>query len=175
MTFENALTKAAGVIGWPEVAKICGMAEVTVRNWSDPDTTAKLPLEAAFLLDAAFVAAGGEEPPFLSCYATRLGSEIGEIHADRTKLLASVAIAARENGEAVAATIAAAAPDSTPADLVIAERELENAISSGRKLMVALRAMLRKFVGERTKQFEHTPGIAARELGCDVHHARTSS
>lgn len=176
LTFENALTKVAGVIGWAEAARICGFAENTVRNWSDQDTTAKLPLEAAFRLDVAFQEACADGVPFLSCYATRLKEQIGEVSADRAQLLAGVAAAAREGGEAVAATIAAAKPDATHADFAIAERELEEAITASRRLIVTIRGMLRKLThGRICDDVEEPPeGFAARDLGGGIYVNRNA-
>lgn len=139
LSFELAMTKVAGLIGWPEVAKICGFAENTVRNWSDQDTTAKLPLEGAFRLDMAFQRAGGEGAPFLHCYATRVKAEMLEVSVDRRALLAGAGIVAKESGEAIAATLAAADPNATTADIIVAERELEESITSKSNLLTAIR------------------------------------
>jgi hypothetical protein len=143
LTFENALTRVAGLIGWGEVARICGCAESTVRNWSDQDTTAKLPLEGAFRLDVAYRAAGGDDAPFLTCYATRVDTEFMDVSADRRELVACVARAARESGEAIEATLAAADPSATAADLVVAEREVEEAIGTSTSILSQLRALAR--------------------------------
>jgi len=154
LTFENALTKVAGAIGWPEVARICGYAESTVRNWSDPDTTARMTLEAAFRLDLAFRSAGGEDAPFLLCYATRMEAELLAVSADRQKLVAAAGLVARETGEALAATLAAADPNATTADFILAEREIEEAISSKQNMLSTIRAMARQII---------SGGTAARE------------
>lgn len=147
LTFENALTKVAGVIGWAEAARICGFAENTVRNWSDHDTTAKLPLEAAFRLDVAFQVGGGEGAPFHECYATRLDAELLAASPCRYALLAGVAKAAREGGEAIQATIAAARPGAGPADVLIAEREIEEAIAAKNSILATLRAFAKTLTG----------------------------
>lgn len=139
LTFENALTKVAGHIGWTDTARICGQAERTVRNWSDPDTTASITLDAALKLDVAYHAAGGEGAPFLLCYATRVDAESLAACPGREALLASVARAALESGEAVAATLLAALPNASPAHFAIAERELEESISALTHSLAALR------------------------------------
>jgi DNA-binding transcriptional regulator YdaS (Cro superfamily) len=72
LTFENALTKVAGHIGWARVAEITKKAENTVRNWSDQDTTASITLDAALLLDEEFHKTGGDGTPFLHTYAVRM-------------------------------------------------------------------------------------------------------
>lgn len=159
LTFENALVTVAGRIGWPAAARICGFAENTVRNWSDQDTTAKLPLEAAFRLDVAFQAAGGEGAPFLHCYATRVDTELLAVSTDRQALIAGAARAAREGGEAIAATLAAANPSATAADFVLAERELEEAIVTKTNILSTIRALARPLMNRsRAPEVAALPG-----------------
>lgn len=146
LTFENALVTVAGTIGWPAAAKICGFAENTVRNWSDQDTTAKLPLEGAYRLDLAYQRAGGEGAPFLQCYATRVDAERWAENSDRQALVAGAARAAKEDGEAIAAALIAADPSATHADFILAERELEEAIGTKKNLLTRIRALARPFM-----------------------------
>lgn len=148
LTFENALSKVAGHIGWFEVARIVGQAERTVRNWSDPDTTASISLEAALKLDVAYHAAGGEGTPFLFCYATRLDAESLAACPGREELLLAAAKSAKESGEAISATLSAASPMAKLADFSIAERELEDSIGALTSALAAVRAR-RKAVEER--------------------------
>lgn len=138
LTFENALTKVAGHIGWAEVARICGTAENTVRNWSDPDTTARITLEAALKLDIAFHGAGGDGAPFLTCYATRRELECLAAVPGREALLTSIAKTSKEAGEAVSASLAAAHPAAERADFSIAKREIEESIEALRNQLAAL-------------------------------------
>ena len=140
LTFENALTKVAGQLGWEETARICQQAERTVRNWSEPDTTASITLEAALKLDVAFHAAGGEGTPFLLCYATRVDAESFAAVPGREALIASAARSAKENGEAVHATLHAAHPRAKPIDFAVAEREIEESINALHGQLAALRA-----------------------------------
>jgi hypothetical protein len=167
LTFENALAKVAGHIGWEETAKICGQAERTVRNWSEPDTTASITLEAAFKLDIAFHAAGGDGCPFLYCYMTRVDMERLAACPGREALLTSIAESARESGEALAAAIAAAHPAAGRADFAIGERELEESIDALQNSLAALRARrkaaLAGELGEDQEGTERTvgaPGVA---------------
>lgn len=153
LTFENALTKVAGHIGWGETAKICGQAERTVRNWSDPDTTSCISLEAALRLDVAFHAAGGEGAPFLLCYATRMELERLAACPGREALLASIAASAKESGEALSAALSAAHPRADRADFAIGERELEESIVALQNSLAALRAR-RKAVEQGDKDAE---------------------
>lgn len=143
LTFENALTKTAGAIGWAEVARIVGQAERTVRRWSEPDTTSCISLEAAFRLDLAVLAAGGDEAPFLLCYATRVDTESLASLSGREALIAAAAAAASESGQAIAAALTAASPNASEADIAIAERELEESIAAKHKLLAAVRAARR--------------------------------
>ena len=140
LTFENVLAKVAGHLGWDETAKICGQAPRTVRNWSEPDTTASITLEAALRLDVAYHAAGGEGTPFLLCYATRVDAESFVSVPGREALIASAARSARENGEAVHATLTAAHPKAVLGDFAIAEREIEESINALHVQLAALRA-----------------------------------
>jgi hypothetical protein len=155
VTFENALTVVAGVIGWARVAEICGVAERTARNWSEPDTTAGITLEAALRLDVALHAAGGEGAPFFRCYATRLDVESLAACPGREALIAGAAVASKESGEAVAASLVATKPGARSIDFALAERELEEAIAAKTNLLAAVRAR-RKIVelGERPDEDE---------------------
>lgn len=147
LTFENALTKIAAELGWPRVAEICGVQERACRNWSDPDTTQAISMEAALRLDVAFHAAGGEGSPFLQCYATRLDAEQLAATPGRERLLECAGVAAREAGEAVAAALAAALPGARPGDFVVGEKELEEAIDALTRTLAALK--LRKDQADR--------------------------
>jgi hypothetical protein len=114
LTFELALTKVAGHIGWEKAAEIVGQAERTVRNWSEPDTTASITLDAALKLDEEFHKAGGHGSPFFQCYATRL--ELAKLAASpgREALLASIAVRARKRRGFAAALSAAEPTPSAP-------------------------------------------------------------
>ena len=130
LSFELALAKIAGLIGWDKASDIVGQRERTVRNWSDPDTQAGVRLDAALKLDIAYRAAGGEGAPMFQCYALRLEADCAEAMACKDALAASAGEAAREAGEATAALIAASRPGATEADRQIAIRETEEAIGA---------------------------------------------
>lgn len=140
LTFENALTRIAGELGWTKVAEICGVQERACRNWSDPDTTQAISMEAALRLDVAFHAAGGQGSPFLQCYATRLDAEQLAANPGRERLLECAGRASKEAGEAIAAALAAAMPGAHPADFVVGEKELEEAIDALTHTLAALKA-----------------------------------
>lgn len=141
LSFELALTKIAGVIGWDASARIADTATSTVRAWSDQDVAAGVRLDAALKLDAAYLAAGGEAPaPMLQCYITRLEAETAEATACKIELARCAGEAAREGGEAVAAVIAAAQPGACDRTIARAELETEEAIRAHTKTLATLRA-----------------------------------
>jgi hypothetical protein len=140
LTFENALTTVASLIGWAAVAQICRKAETTVRNWSDPDTSAAVTLDAALELDKAYLIAGGEGAPFQLCYSIRLDADTIDACPERDALIASAGKIAKESGEAVEATIFAARAGATLADSALAERELEESIAAQTTTLARLRA-----------------------------------
>lgn len=128
LTFERALIRIADVLGWERIAEITKKDVRTVRNWSDPDTTASVTLDVAELLDVAYQAAGGEGAPFLQCYALRLEKAVAVASCDAELRMTRAAEAVKESGEAGAALVMAARPGATPADRAIARRETEEAI-----------------------------------------------
>lgn len=130
LSFELALAKIAGVIGWDVAGEIVGQSERTIRNWSDPDTQSGVRMDAALKLDLAFRAAGGEGAPLFQCYALRLDAEVAEFEACKDKLAAAASEAARESGQATAALIAASRPGATETDRQVAIRETEEAIEA---------------------------------------------
>jgi hypothetical protein len=140
LTFERALWKVAAQIGWEEAAEIVGVADRTIRNWSDPDTTASVTLDAALKLDLAFRLAGGDGAPMLQCYSTRLEADLVEASADLKALTFKIAKAAKEGGEAIAAAAVAALPGASDNELARAELELEESIAASVDTLAALRA-----------------------------------
>lgn len=141
VTAELALTKVAALIGWEDVSRIAGQAERTVRNWSDPDTTAAISVEAAIRLDIAHQAAGGDGFPFFTYIATRLDLEAEASFADSNTLVRAVATATRETGEANAAALDASLPGAEQADLIVAEREIEESIAAMTHTLATVRTM----------------------------------
>jgi hypothetical protein len=138
LSFEAALAQVAGEIGWPRSARICGYAESTVRNWSDPDTTAAISIESALRLDAAFIAAGGDSAPFFACYAARLKQEAEAVFS-ADKLLRCGAAAAKESGEAISAIFDAARPGAGRHEREQAAREVEESILQHQQVLATLR------------------------------------
>lgn len=162
ITFENALSKVAGHIGWAKVAEICSQAERTVRNWSDPDTTSKISLDAALRLDVEYHKAGGDGAPFLLCYATSVDAARLAAAPGLEALVAAAAKAAKESGEAVAAALHAARANADRGDFAIAEREIEESLDALTNSLAALRAR-RKALDEQEgsgRELARAPGVA---------------
>lgn len=128
LTFHRALTRVAGMIGWDGAAEECGVADRTVRNWSDPDADAEISLRDALRLDIAYQRAGGRGAPLFECYALRLETEGVPVHADADDLVSASASTAKEAGEAVSALIHASRRSASMADRRDARREAEEAI-----------------------------------------------
>jgi hypothetical protein len=128
-SFEDAITRIAGRIGWAEMAGITGKAERTVRNWSDPETGAVPSIDEACRLDAAYLAAGGGDPPIGTVYAMRLKQAVRRA-ATTEELVAATGVAAVEGGQAIAALIAASQPDACEGTKAVALREVQEAVSA---------------------------------------------
>jgi len=141
LTAQLALTRIAGVIGWDLCAEVTGRSPRTVQNWSDPDTSAGVTLDAAILLDLEYRAAGGDGSPLLEWHALRLDVELQATFASSEQLALKVAAAARESGEATAAGIVASRPGASDADLILAERETEEGIAAQTRTLAELRAL----------------------------------
>jgi hypothetical protein len=145
LTFELAMAKIAGEIGWEKIADISGQAVSTLYNWSNPDSqpTAgdSVSLSLALKLDAAYRAAGGEGAPLLQCLGLKLDAETLVAIADSAAIVRSIATAAKEGGEAIAASIAAAQPGASPQERARAELELEESIAAQTNTLVSLRTV----------------------------------
>jgi len=140
LTFERALVRIADELGWPQVADIAGKDERTVRNWSDPDTSANMTIDVALRLDVAFRAAGGEGSPLFQVYALRLEADTCVACADSQRLAELTAVSAKEGGEAIAALVVAAQPGATPQQRARAELEAEEAIRALTETLAQVRA-----------------------------------
>lgn len=140
LTFEAAIAKVAGIIGWANVAKICGRSERTVRSWSEVEIPGSVSMDAALALDTAYAAAGADGAPFLSCYALRLQADTIAAQASSEELARKTVAAIKEGGEAHAALVAATRPGATDADRAIAEKEVVEAVDALTNTLATLRA-----------------------------------
>lgn len=144
LTFEHALTRIAGVIGWDQVSRIAGQAERTVRNWSDPDTgpsAEDMSIGTALRLDVAYRAAGGDGAPMRDCYALRFDTAIGALDPCLDELALRISESAAEDGEAIAAAIRAMLPRASDAELARAVLEVQEAIDAKKSALEALTAL----------------------------------
>lgn len=130
LTFAQAVTRVAGLLGWEEAARVVERSERTLRLWSEPGSGASPTIEQALKLDVAYQAAGGRGAPIFETYAARLDRETVDALADLEALAISTAATAKETGEAVSALILAARPGATRTDRVRAELEAGEAISA---------------------------------------------
>ena len=130
ISYERALAKIGGAIGWPEVARICQRSERTVRNWSDADTQGNITMEKAELLDVAWRQAGGESTPMWEVYTLRLELACSSAIHCKEVLATTTAKASKESGEALAALICASLPNAGSFEREDAKREVEEAIAA---------------------------------------------
>jgi hypothetical protein len=129
-SFEQAIARIAGELGWDEAAAVIGKKGRTLRDYGDSDVSYGISLEDAFKLDCAYRAAGGDGVPILQTYLFRLEYEAASPGHDPEALARLASIAAKEAGEAVAHLIAATRPGASPADLALAKRETEQAMTA---------------------------------------------
>lgn len=130
LSYDSALARIAGVIGWPAMATATGRADRTVRNWGDPDAPESCPIECAELLDLAFQAAGGDGAPMFETYARRLEIARAERFADERQLSIFTSTVAKEAGEAVAALITASLPGGSARDRTNAAQQVEELLNA---------------------------------------------
>lgn len=147
-TWADAMTRVAGRIGW-EAARMAvgGLGERMLRRWSDPEDDRWPSLDQALALDAAYLADGGEEAPFLAAFSAQLDTKMADTIACHQALLEDAATVAREMGDAVASSIAVARPGASPLDIhraVVEAREAETAVG---KMLRRLISFLPQGVG----------------------------
>ena len=135
LTYHRALTTIAARIGWDRCAAICGVTERTVRYWSDPDCETEIRLIDAERLDRAFVDHGGDHRPFLRLFELRADVQARAQDANLVTLAGEMA---KESGEAIAATITAAARADCPRERQRAIQELEEAVAKMSDVIASL-------------------------------------
>jgi len=148
LSFEAAIAKIAGVIGWDDVARHARRSERTVRAWSEIEIAAAVTMEAALALDAAYTAAGGDGAPLLACYALRLRADSVALAACTEELARKTVTVIKEGGEAHAALVAATRPGASTAERAIAEKEVVEAMDALTNTLAILRAGRRNDVNE---------------------------
>ena len=125
VTVQDALTRIAGRLTWAGVGDVIGVGERQARNYGDPDESfgANLTLATALKLDAAYLAAGGGEPPIRAYYEMALDRAV-QSPADAMELARASARLAKGAGHALAALAIASQPTANARDLAAAERDL---------------------------------------------------
>jgi hypothetical protein len=138
LSFPNATTRIAAVLGYGAMAGIAGRSERQVRKWSHPELADCPTIAQALALDAAHIAAGGQGSPFLETFAQLLNQEVGRQIACRVALTEEIGEVAKEVGDFVAAALALASPTAGSREAHRAMGEFEEASSAmavaGRRL-----------------------------------------
>ena len=137
---EQALQRIAGMLDVDRMASLTDRQPRTLRNWMDPDTPEEVPLGCAIRLDLAYQESGGIGAPLFEAYAHQLEHAALHKYAARISLGRLTADAIREGGEAHAALVEAAQPDSGPAELRRAEKEGGEALEKLRLCLASLEA-----------------------------------
>lgn len=141
LSFSLAITTIAERIGYKSAASITGRALRTIRHWSDSDRRGTPTLDRAIALDRAFIDAGGGYAPILESYARQLDVALVDAVACRTALAEDVAAASRECGDAIAHCIQALRPGATPAEILRAIVETEEADAIWPRVIGRLKAL----------------------------------
>lgn len=130
ISFEQAMNRVAGILGWDGMAEALGLTESAVRKKGDPDAPGSLTFAEALKLDTAYSLAGGDGFPLHETYALRLKLSVDDGRASSAELVRATARAAREAGEAVEALLAASEPGADAFTRQTAAREGQEAIEA---------------------------------------------
>ncbi|WP_374414224.1 hypothetical protein [Novosphingobium colocasiae] len=142
VSFSMAITTVAGLIGWPEAARVTKRKVRTVRHWSESENRGSPTLDQAIALDRAYIAAGGGYAPILGSYGLQIEMAIIDAEACRAALAQDIALATRETGDALSHCIQALQPGATPATIYRAIAETEEADALFPRLLGRLKALL---------------------------------
>lgn len=141
-TSADAVLQIAGRIGYTAAAKIVGRSTACIRDWTNEATTSCPSFAQAVALDAAYIAAGGENAPLHDAYAVQLEIVVAERTACARSLSREVAAAARECGEFIAASLSVCQPDHSPNDVqraLIEADEAESKIATIKRRLFSFR------------------------------------
>lgn len=147
MTYDAALVRIADRLGWDEMARVTGRKERTVRNWADPDTGERCPVDCAELLDLAYRGAGGESYPMADTMQRRLELAAEVAFADQAALSRSTERLVIEAGQAFAALIAASREGVCFGTLNDARREVAEMVEESTGTLRKLEAMINQKKG----------------------------
>ncbi len=127
LSFAQAATRVAGLIGYAAAAQIVRRRERTIYEWARPSSATCPTIAQAAALDAAYAAAGGEGHPFHEAYAHQLDLASSAANACYRALGDDVAGFAQEAGDVVAAAIAVTQGNASPQIIYRALGETEQA------------------------------------------------
>lgn len=150
-TYDEAMTRIAGAIGWDEACRLTGRRLRSVRYWAQPSCKTVPSIAQAQSLDAAYIAAGGQGSPFLDAFEFQLGVQVQRQEACTRELLNEIAVASREFGEAMAAAIRVTQSNASPLDVHKAFAEVEQAAGAIDALMRRLSSFLPSFTTDAGK------------------------
>jgi len=142
LSFSLAIRQIIELIGCPAAARATRRAVRTVLHWSESDRSSLPRLDRAIALDRAFLAAGGGYPPILASYARQLEIDMADLLACPTALTDAIALAARETGEAVSASIHVTLSGASAAAINLAIAETEEGMGSLTGLLARLKSFL---------------------------------
>jgi len=143
LTVERAMVRVADVIGYDGMAAAISsddkaVSESTVRNWSNPDTPERCPLECAAAFDLAFQNAGGEGSPMLEWLERAIDQGRRTSFADRFHLGRLLRTVIKEGSEAEIALLTSSLPGATEKDDARAAAEIEEAIAALQQSLAAV-------------------------------------
>lgn len=153
VSFSMAITTVAGLIGWEEAARITGRATRTVQHWSESDNNGTPTLQQALALDHAFITAGGAYAPIADSFSRQIEIAMADADACRIALADDFALFTREAGDAIGRCAQALVPGATPAVILAAILETEEADAAIPRLLGRLKALLSsKHAGREVKE-----------------------
>lgn len=126
-TSADAVLQIAGHIGYPAAGTVVGRSTACIRDWTNEATTSCPSFVQAVALDAAYIAAGGENAPLFDAYAAQLNITVAERTACVRALSEEVATAARECGELIATSLSVCQTGHSPNDVQRALLEADQA------------------------------------------------
>lgn len=141
VTFENALARIAGQIGWEKVGDALGIKERMARYYGEPDSPfapERLLMVHVMDLDIAFQLGGGEGAPMYETYGLMLKARMAEQFSDQAALGMLTIDVIREGSEAHAALVRAQLPGATDKDRADAAREVEESIAAATRTLPLL-------------------------------------
>ncbi|WP_313539714.1 hypothetical protein [Sphingomonas sp.] len=148
-TWAHAAFTIGERIGAKRAAAAAQVGERTFYNWADPDLETTPTLTQAFALDLAFADAGGEELPFLAVYQAASACRAIVVEPCCLALVDEIAETAKEFGEAVEHSLAAARPTASRSQVLRAMTEAVELQQATKNIVRRLGAIIRRGAGPR--------------------------